>query len=127
MRVNQVDLFGDDYSTIRIKGDNYLNKIAQHIYELWKHDSSLGIGESIGEINRKFHLAVMMDSGLSTVLNGQDVKENFHKWYLSKQCPTEEETARALRGLTNDNLIPLPKNVIVKAERDRARVSSSLH
>lgn len=119
------DLFNEN--RIRIKGDNYLNAIAQHIYDLYERDKSLTQGESIGEINRKIHLAVMMDSGLSRILSGDNVKENFSEWYLTKQCVTEEETARALRGLTSAGIINLPKNVVLKAEQHKTRIASSQH
>ncbi len=121
-----IDLFGEP-ECIHVKGDSYLNKIARHIYDLWERDHSLSSGNSMGEINRKIHLAIMLDSGLSNILNGQNIKENFTKWYLSKEYPTEEETARAIRALVNDGLISIPKAVIVKSEQFRNRISQSQH
>ncbi len=119
------DLFGE--SQIHIRGDSYLNAIAQHIYNLWERDHSISVADSMGQINRRIHLLIMLDSGLSAILSGENVRENFTKWYLSKEYPTEEETARAIRALVNDGLIPIPKAVIVKSEQFRNRISQSQH
>ena len=119
------NLFGE--KVITIKGDSFLNGVAQHIYDLWQHDNSIATGESIGQINRKIHLAIMMDSGLSNILNCPKMqKESFTRWYLSKECPTEEETARATRGLVEAGHIPIPRHIIVKAEQFRARIASKM-
>jgi len=119
------DMFGE--KRIQIKGDAYLNKIAQHIYDLVNREPELLNGESTGEINRRVHLAMMYDSGLANILSGSGNKlADFKQWYLAKNCATEEETARALRAMLSDDIIRLPASVIKKSEQFKSRISSSM-
>ncbi len=117
------DLFGDKHITI--KGDSYLTAIAQHIYDLIQLNPNLINGDSTNQINRQIHLALMFDSGLMAVLKSGD-KEQFSEWYLSRKCPTEEETARAVRALVEADHIRLAKSVITKSEQFKARIASKM-
>jgi hypothetical protein len=121
------NLFGE--KRIQIKGDAYLNKIAQHLYDLYQRDNQLAVGDSIGEINRKFTLAIYYDSGLPQVLKSGS-QEQFTKWFLNTdkntKVPTEEEIARAIREMSTENLIPLSKTAIVKAEQYRSRIANNM-
>lgn len=83
-------------------------------------------GETVGEINRKVTLEVMLDSGLVPIIKSGNT-ENFKSWFLDKkQCPTEEEIARALRYLVERDYLRLPSKVIVAAEQNRQRISRSV-
>lgn len=118
------NLFGE--KVIRIKGDSYLNEIAQRIYDLVNRKPEVLTGSSMGEINRKIHLEMMFDSGLIPILTREKNFTEFREWYLSKSCPTEEECARATRGLIEADLIRLPASIIKRSEQFKSRISSSL-
>jgi hypothetical protein len=118
------NMFGE--KVIRIKGDDYLNKIAQHIYDLVNRKPEILTGDSIGNINRKIHLEMMFDSGLIPILTKAQCFAEFRQFYLSKACPTEEECARATRGLIEADLIRLPASIIKKSEQFKSRISSSM-
>lgn len=117
------DLFGEKH--ISIKGDAYLNKIAQHIFELYERDKTIVDGENMGAINRRVHYEMMCDSGLLPIIKSGDISQ-FKEWYITKQCVTEEETARALRGLIAEGHILIKKSVILASEQFKSRISSSL-
>jgi hypothetical protein len=51
------DLFGE--KSIKVHGDSYLNGIANRIFQLYQHNPDLISGESMGQINRKIHLAML--------------------------------------------------------------------
>jgi hypothetical protein len=118
------DLFGEKH--IRIKGDDYLNKIAQHIYDLVIREPDLLSGESMNAIYRQIQFAMMTDNGLIPVIQSGD-KDKFKSWFLSRDCPTEEETARATRGLLEADLIRLPAKIIKRSEQFKQRIAGSLH
>jgi hypothetical protein len=123
------NMFGE--KIIRIKGDSYLNEIAQRIYDLTNRQPEVLTGDSMGEINRKIHYAIMLDSGLRNIILEDGIKTAdklavIKTWYLSKSCPTEEETARALRAMLADDIIRLPASIIKRSEQFKSRISSSL-
>ena len=120
----QEDLFGE--KRIRIKGDDYLNKIAQHIYDLVTREPDLLSGDSMNAIYRQIQFAMMIDNGLIPVIQTGD-KDKFKVWFLSKDCPTEEETARATRGLLEADIVRLPAKVIKRSEEFKHRIAGSLH
>jgi hypothetical protein len=120
----QDNLFGE--KVIRIKGDDYLNKIAQHIYDLVTREPELLSGDSMNAIYRQVQFAMMIDNGLTPIIQSGD-KDKFKAWFLSRECPTEEETARAARGLLEADLIRLPAKVIKRSEQFKNRIAGSLH
>jgi hypothetical protein len=117
------DLFGE--KSVKIHGDSYLNGIANRIFQLYQRNPDLINGESMGQINRKVHLAMLEDSGILPIIKSGSI-ESFRTWYLSKEYPTEEECARALRVLVSEDFIRLPAKVIKQSEQFRTRISGSL-
>ena len=121
----QDNLFGE--KIIRIKGDDYLNKIAQHIYDLVTREPELleVTTNKMGDINRKIQFAMMCDNGLLPILQSGN-KDKFKTWFLSDDCPTEEETARATRGLIESDYIRLPAKVIKRSEDLKHRIAGNM-
>lgn len=119
----QNDLFGE--KRIRIKGDDYLNKIAQHIYDLVTREPELLSEESMNAIYRQIQFAMMKDNGVIPVIQSGDI-DKFKAWFLSKDCPTEEESARATRALLEADFIRLPSKVIKKSEEFKHRIASKM-
>jgi hypothetical protein len=119
------DLFGE--TRISISGNPKLEGIANHILEIKRRVPNLLDGESIGEINRKVHLEIMLDNGLIPVIQSGDTTK-FKEWYLNKKLntDTEEECARALRYLVEHDYCRLSSKVIQDAERQRQRISNSV-
>lgn len=120
-----MDFFGETH--IKIKGDTKLNDIANRVYQLYQRSPELFKGESIGALNRKIHLELMLDDGLRGVIPTGSI-EQFRLWYCDKQknSTTEEECARAFRELVHEGKILLEAHVILKAERDRQRISGNM-
>lgn len=120
-----INLFGEQ--RIKIDGNPKLEGIANHILNLYSHDKTLLDGGTIGEINRKIHLAMMLDNGLAKVILTGDI-EHFRTWYLNKKAntETEEEIARALRYLSERDYLRLPKEVLINAEQHRQRIARSV-
>ncbi len=120
-----VDLFGEQ--RIRIDGNPKLEGIANHILNLYSRDKSLLDGDSVGEINRKVHLEVMLDNGLIPIILTGEVSK-FQAWYLNKKTnpDTEEEVARALRYLSDKDYVRLPKEALITAEGHRQRIARSM-
>lgn len=123
MNTANVDLFGE--KRIAIAGNKYLEAIANHVLELIDRDSTLINGKSIGEIHKQVYLAVMFDYGLGDVLRTAD-KEIFRKWFLTTKCPSEEEVARAVRHLSSEDIIRLPKDALITAEQHRQHIARSM-
>jgi hypothetical protein len=123
-QVNQ-DLFGEQ--RIRIDGNPKLEGIANHILNLYKINPNLLDGETIGEINRRVHLEILLDNGLATIIQRGSL-ESFKEWYLDKKSnpDTEEECARALRFLVSKDMVRLPSKAIQEAERQRQRIARSV-
>lgn len=119
-----IDLFGEE--RIHIKDNPKLEGIANHILDLYRRlPDYLLNGDSIGEINRKIHLEIMLDGGLRQAI---ETVESFKIWYLDKKSNsvTEEECARALRYLAERDIIRLPMKAVQSAEQHRQRISQSV-
>lgn len=120
-----VDIFGE--TRIHIDGNPKLEGIANHILEIYHRDPDILNGDTIGQINRQIHAEVMLENGLTPVLKSGDI-EKFKQWYLDRKrnTDTEEETARALRYLVENDYMRLPARAIQEAERHKQRISNSL-
>lgn len=119
------DLFGEP-EPIRIKGDTKLNFIARMIYDIHcRKPEIVKSGQSIGDLNRKFHWEVLLESGMLPVLRSGDI-DKFKSFYLSKDYPTEEECARAFRELVKENHILLGRDIILQAEDYRKRIAGKM-
>jgi signal transduction histidine kinase len=118
------DLFGEQ--RVRIDGNPKLEGIANHVLELVHRNPSLLDGDTVGEINRKVYLDVMLDSGLVPILKSGDV-EKFKEWFLNKKnCDTEEEVARSLRYLIERDLARISAKAVKAAEENRQRIARSV-
>ena len=120
-----LNLFGE--TRVSISGNPKLAGIANHIMEIKRRTPNLLDGDSIGEINRKVHLEVMLDNGLIPIIQSGDVAK-FREWYIDKKqnSDTEEECARALRYLAEHDYERLPAKAVQDAERQRQRISNSV-
>jgi hypothetical protein len=124
MTMPQPDLFGE--RRIKIEGNLLLEGIANHILDLYSKDPELLNGDSVGEINRKVTLAIYFDNGLLQVLQS-GAKEQFIEWFMNKKLAhTEEEIARALRYLVQNDYLRLPSKALIDAERHRQRIARSV-
>jgi hypothetical protein len=125
MKDNQVDLFGE--KRVLIPDNPKLANICSHILELYSRNPHLLDGKSIGEINRKVHLEIMLDNGLLPVIQSGNV-DKFKEWYGDKKLnpDTEEECARALRFLVSKDYIRLPAEVIRESEQMRQHIERTL-
>ena len=124
-----MDIFGE--TRIRIEGNPKLEGIANHILQIYKRMPEILDGDTIGQINRKVNLEIMLDNGLRNILNTAPQTElytAFQVWYLDKKqnCDTEEETARALRYLVERDYLRLPAKAITSAEQHRERIARSV-
>ncbi len=121
--MNQPDLFGES-PRIRIAGNPLLEGIANHILDLVQRQPELLTGTTVGDINRKVTLAVYWDNGLAGVLGS---KEKFSEWFMNRKLAhTEEEIARALRWLVQNDHCRLPQKAIVTAQLHRERIARSV-
>lgn len=120
-----IDLFGEN--RIHIPDNPKLEGIANHILEIYQRNPAVLDGDTIGEINRKVHLEILLDNGLTPIIKSGDIGQ-FTAWYLDKKqnCDTEEECARALRFLVERDYVRLPARAVAEAERHRQRISQSV-
>jgi hypothetical protein len=116
------NLFGEQ--TVQLE-EKKLQEIANHILDLKRVNPDLLNGHTIGQINRKVTLAIYLDSGLLPILQSGD-KDKFSEWFLSKEAPTEEEIARAIRKLSQIDAIRLPREAVIKAEFHRQHMGHNL-
>lgn len=121
-----LDMFSGE-TRIHIEGNPKLEGIANHILQIYKRMPEILNGDTIGEINRKIHLEVSLDNGMSSAIATGSV-EQFRQWYCDKKqnCDTEEETARALRFLAEKDFLRLPKKAIETAQLHRERIARSV-
>ncbi len=124
MTGTMTDLFGEQ--RIQITGNPLLEGLCNHILQLVEKDPELLNGEQVGIINRKLTLALWKDEGLRNVLDSENM-ERFEGWFMNiKSCPGVEAIERAVRYLSSNDFIRLPKKAIEDAERHRQRISRSV-
>ncbi len=121
----QTDLFNEPQRII-INGNPLLQAIANHILVLVQRNPSLIDGDTVGDINRRVTLAIYYDNGLVPILQSGS-KEQFTQWFMNRKLVhTEEEIARALRYLVQNDHIRLSKKVLDAAEQHRQRIARSV-
>ena len=124
MTGTMTDLF--DEQRIQIAGNPLLEGLCNHILQLVEKDPELLTGDQVGVINRKLTLALWKDEGLMGVLDSDNM-ERFEVWFRNiKSSPGVEAIERAVRYLSSNDYIRLPKKAIENAEMHRQRISRSI-
>jgi hypothetical protein len=120
----QTDLFDEPHVTL--DKNPTLEKAVNHLLILLQRNPDLLSGESVKEINGKVVAEYWYDEGLINILvdTCENRKDKFTKFM--QECTGSDVIERALREIVNTlDLYRLPAKVVQKAERDRARISSS--
>lgn len=123
MTNNQTNLFGE--RSVHIENNPLLTTVCNRVLQAVDRDKSLLDGDSVGRIVRRVSIALWKEDGLEAAVHSGDMQK-VEEWFLSKSFTDSEVIGRACRYLCEKDLIRYSQAAVVKAERDRERISQSV-
>jgi len=122
--MKQTDLFNEQRVTIL---DNKpLEEAANLILYLTKYNPALLDGETMGEIDRAIMAEAWLDAGLKNIAKELDIVR-FRQWINElPSCYDTDVLRRARRWLIEHDAIRVSKTAIINADRQKAKIASSM-